>query len=154
LVRYISNKGIYKVYDLSNGKFSSIRDIIFNEKKFFTPQQLLTSAKKVSLLLRQDNDDESIVFISCNSSTHILPGQLSHISPPSMSLSISSHPLPHPLPHLLPIIYDEIIIISGPPSSISFKAVTLVTEGNGYPSDEELEKGIYKIWDKKASPTN
>jgi hypothetical protein len=61
LVGYISDKGIYKVYDPSNGKFSGARDIIFDEKKFFTPQQLLASAKKAPLLLRQD-DDEPIVF--------------------------------------------------------------------------------------------
>jgi hypothetical protein len=139
---YISDKGIYKVYDPFNA-----RDIIFDEKKFFMPQHLLISAKKVPLLLRQDDDEEPIVFISCNSSTHIPPGQPSHISPPSASPSTSSHPSPHPSP----IIYDEIVVMLGPLSPILLKAVTSATEGDGHPFDEELEEMLVRSETRRAA---
>jgi hypothetical protein len=138
LVGYISDKGIYKVYDPSNGKFSGTRDVIFDEKKFFTPQQLLASAKRAPLFLRQD-DDEPIVFASPNSSTHMPP-------------ATSSYPSPRPSP----IIHDEIVVMSGPPSPspTSPRAVTPATEGDGHPSDEELEEMPVRSGTRRASPTN
>ncbi len=47
-VGYISDKGIYKVYDPTNGRFSTARDVIFDEKKFFAPNQLLAFAKRAT----------------------------------------------------------------------------------------------------------
>ena len=59
-VGYISDKGIYKVYDPTNGRFSTARDIIFDEEKFFTPSELLAYAKTAT----PPQDDVEVISLS------------------------------------------------------------------------------------------
>ena len=59
-VGYISDKGIYKVYDPTNGSFSIAREVIFDEKKFFAPDQLLTFGNRATSPL----DDAETISLS------------------------------------------------------------------------------------------
>src|SRR5438045_2332499 len=59
-VGYISDKGIYKVYDPTNGRFSTARDIIFDEEKFFTQSKLLAHAKRAT----PPPDDAEVIDLS------------------------------------------------------------------------------------------
>jgi len=59
-VGYISDKGNYKVYDPTNGRFSTAREVIFDEEKFFAPDQLLTFAKRATPPL----DDAETISVS------------------------------------------------------------------------------------------
>src|SRR2546423_11833669 len=93
LVEYISDNGIYKVYDPTNGKFSSARDIIFDEKRFFTSEELLANTKKASQSSVDDDDDDD----------------------DDDDAEIISFAPPHPSP----IIYDEIIVTPGPPPTVT-----------------------------------
>ena len=90
LVGYISEKGIYKVYDPTNGKFSSARDIIFDEKKFFTPQQLLASARRAPPSPR--DSDQPILFTSSRPSPIVHDEIVVMRGPPSPSLSRAMTP--------------------------------------------------------------